>query len=59
MRIKIEKLHNRIAELEGMLTEEQKARIKLVAQQTKTTFESIAREAIDSYLEQLESDGQE
>jgi len=56
MQIKIEKLNNKIAELEGMLTEEQKAKIKLVAQQTQTTFEDIVREAINNYLEQLKSD---
>ncbi len=46
----IECLHNRIAELERMITDEQKERIKRIALQRQVTFEQIVREAIDAYL---------
>lgn len=47
---KTERLCNRIAELEGMITEEQKERIKHTALQKQCTFEQVVREAIDAYL---------
>ena len=46
----IERLHNRIAELEGMITLQQKEEIKRIALQKQFTFEQIVREAIDAYL---------
>jgi len=39
-----------IEELEGMITEEQKERIKRTALQKQCTFEEVVRDAIDSYL---------
>ena len=41
---------DRITELEAMITEEQKERIKRIALQRQVTFEQIVREAIDAYL---------
>ena len=41
---------DRIAELEAMITEEQKEEIKRIALQRQVTFEQIVREAIDAYL---------
>ena len=56
LQLKIEQLHNKIAELEALLTEEQKSVIERIAQQKQSTFENIVREAIDIYLEQFEND---
>jgi len=45
-----ERLCNRVTELEGMITGEQKERIKRTALQKQLTFEQVVREAIDAYL---------
>lgn len=52
----IERLSSRIAELEGMITLQQKEEIKRVALQKQFTFEQVVREALDAYLLQCTKD---
>ncbi len=46
----VDSLQNRLAELDEMITEEQKEGIKRIALQRQVTFEQVVREAIDAYL---------
>ena len=41
---------DRITELEAMITEEQKERVKRIALRRQVTFEQVVRDAIEAYL---------
>jgi len=48
--IKMFDADDRITELEAMITEAQKERIKRIALQSQVTFEQVVRDSIDTYL---------
>jgi hypothetical protein len=50
LEVETERLCNKITELEAMITEEQKEKIKHTALQKQCTFEQVVRDAIDAYL---------